>query len=464
MGIPVEKNKTYELQIDAMGSTGEGIGRLDGFTVFVDGALSGETVRILMLKVKKSYGYGKLLEILTPSPERCELRCPVAKQCGGCQLQSLSYQAQLAYKKRKVQDDLERIGGLKGINVLDIIGAESPWYYRNKAQFPVGRNVDGGCAVGFYAKRSHRIVETPVCFLQDACNEEVVRIVLKFMADYHIQPYDEEKHTGLVRHILTRVGKKSGELMVCIVVNGGGMPHSAELAERLRNVQGLASVVLNVNKEKTNVILGRKIIPVWGKDTISDELDGLSFEISPLSFYQVNPAQTEILYRKAVALAGLDGSETVLDLYCGIGTMSLFFARQAKQVLGVEIVEQAVKDARANAARNGIMNVEFAAGAAEEVVPAWVENGCSADVVVVDPPRKGCDGRLLETILQIAPEKIVYVSCNPATLARDLAVLTDGGYQVRTVQPVDMFPNTVHVEAIVLLQKAESPQDIVKNE
>ncbi len=461
MGIPVEKNKTYELQIDAMGSAGEGIGRLDGFTVFVDGALPGEIVRVLMLKSKKSYGYGKLLEILTPSPERREPRCPVAKQCGGCQLQSLSYQAQLAYKRRKVQDNLERIGGLKGIDVLDIIGAESPWHYRNKAQFPVGRRADGGCAVGFYAKRSHRIVETPVCFLQDTCNEEVVRIVREFMAEFHILPYDEEKHTGLVRHILTRVGKKSGELMVCIVVNGGGLPHSAELAERLRNVRGMASVVLNVNREKTNVILGRKIIPVWGKETISDELEGLSFEVSPLSFYQVNPVQTEVLYRKAVALAGLDGSETVLDLYCGIGAMSLFFARKAKRVLGVEIVEQAVVDARKNSERNGITNAEFTAGAAEEVVPEWVRNGGAADVVVVDPPRKGCDGRLLETILQIAPEKVVYVSCNPATLARDLAVLADGGYRVRTVQPVDMFPHTAHVESVVLLQKSKQSQDIV---
>lgn len=460
MGIPVEKNKIYDVFVDALGSNGEGIGRLDGFTVFVEGALPGETVRVLMLKVKKSYGYGKLLEVLNPSPERREPRCPVAKQCGGCQLQSLSYEAQLVYKARKVRDDLERIGGLKGIDVRDTLGMETPWRYRNKAQFPVGRHADGGCAVGFYAKRSHRIVETPICFLQDACNDEIVRIVRAFMEEYHIPPYDEEKHTGLVRHILTRVGKKSGEVMVCIVVNGGGLPHSAELAERLRAVPGVASVVLNVNREKTNVILGRKIIPVWGKDTILDTLDGLSFEISPLSFYQVNPTQTEILYRKAVELAALDGTETVLDLYCGIGTMSLFFARKAKRVLGVEIVEQAVRDARANAARNGITNVEFAAGAAEDVVPEWVRNGVSADVVVVDPPRKGCDGRLLETVLQIAPEKVVYVSCNPATLARDLRVLVDGEYRVREVQPVDMFPFTVHVESIVLLQKAEKAQDI----
>lgn len=455
MGIPVEKNKIYDVFVDALGSNGEGIGRLDGFTVFIEGALPGETVRVLMMKVKKSYGYGKLLEILKPSPERREPRCPVAKQCGGCQLQSLSYEAQLAYKARKVRDDLERIGGLKDICVRDALGMETPWRYRNKAQFPVGRRADGGCAVGFYAKRSHRIVETPVCILQDACNDEIVRIVREFMEEYRIPPYDEEKHTGLVRHILTRVGKKSGEGMVCIVINGNGLPHAAELAERLRDVPEVASVVLNVNKEKTNVILGRKVISVWGKDAVLDELDGLTFEISPLSFYQVNPVQTELLYRKAVEMAALDGTETVLDLYCGIGTMSLFFARKAKRVLGVEIVEQAVRDAWANAKRNGITNVEFAAGAAEEVVPEWVRNGVSADVVVVDPPRKGCDGRLLETILRIAPEKVVYVSCNPATLARDLRVLADGGYCVREVQPVDMFPHTVHVETVVLLSKGE---------
>lgn len=461
MGIPVEKNKTYEVFVDALGSGGEGIGRLDGFTVFIEGALPGETVRALMMKVKKSYGYGKLLEIITPSPQRREPRCPVAKQCGGCQLQSLSYEAQLAYKARKVRDDLERIGGLKGIKVQDTLGMEMPWRYRNKAQFPVGRRADGGCAVGFYAKRSHRIVETPVCFLQDACNDEIVRIVREFMEKYHIPPYDEEKHIGLVRHILTRVGKKSGEIMVCIVINGGGMPHSAELAKRLQAVQGLVSVVLNVNREKTNVILGREIIPVWGKKTISDELDGLSFEISPLSFYQVNPVQTEVLYRKAVEMAALDGTETVLDLYCGIGTMSLFFARKAKRVLGVEIVEAAVRDARENAKRNGMENVEFAAGAAEDVVPEWVRNGVSADVVVVDPPRKGCDGRLLETILQIAPEKVVYVSCNPATLARDLRVLLDGGYWAEEAQPVDMFPHTTHVETVVCLSQ-QKPDDVIR--
>lgn len=460
MGIPVEKNKTYEVFVDALGSSGEGIGRLDGFTVFIEGALPGETVRMLMLKVKKSYGYGKLLEILTPSSERREPRCPVARQCGGCQLQSLSYGAQLAYKARKVKDDLERIGRLEGISVRDTLGMETPWRYRNKAQFPVGRRTGGSCAIGFYAKRSHRIVETPVCFLQDACNDEIVRIVREFIEEYRIPPYDEERHAGLARHILTRIGKKSGEIMVCIVINGNSLPHSAELVERLRVVPGLASVVLNVNKEKTNAILGREIIPVWGKPTISDELDGLSFEISPLSFYQVNPVQTEALYRKAVELAGLNGTETVLDLYCGIGTMSLFFARKAKQVLGVEIVEQAVADAKANAKRNGIENAEFAAGAAEEIVPGWVRNGISADVVVVDPPRKGCDAQLLETILQIAPEKIVYVSCNPATLARDLAVLAESEYHVKDVQPVDMFPMTAHVETVVLLQKAKITQNI----
>lgn len=453
MNIPVEKNKTYEIEITALGAGGEGIGRLDGFTVFVEGALPTERVRVLMLKVKKNYGYGKLVELLTPAAERTEPRCPVAKQCGGCQLQHLSYAGQLAYKTKKVQDDLAHIGGIRDFPVLPALGMAEPWRYRNKAQFPVGRGKNG-CAIGFYAKRSHRIVDTAQCFLQDACNDEIVRIVRAFLTEYQIPPYDEESHTGLVRHILTRVGKHSGEIMVCLVLNGKRLPHGDVLAERLRRVDGVVSVVLNVNRERTNVILGRQILPLWGKESITDSLDGIEFEISPLSFYQVNPIQTERLYRKAVEVAAPNGTETVLDLYCGIGTISLFFARKVRRVFGVEIVPEAIADARKNAARNGITNAEFAVGAAEEVIPRlYAERGITADIVVVDPPRKGCDAKLLETMLQIAPRKIVYVSCNPATLARDLAVLTAGGYALREVQPVDQFPHSVHTEAVALLEK-----------
>lgn len=453
--IPVEKNKIYEMQIDALGSNGEGIGRIAGYTVFVEGALPGETIRVLIVKVKKNYGYGKLMEILEVSPERREPMCPVAKQCGGCQLQHLSYKAELAYKTREVKDVMERIGGIKGVEVKPALGMENPWRYRNKAQFPVGRGKNG-CAIGFYAKRSHRIVDTEKCFLQNECNDEIIGIVRTFLNEFHIPLYDEEKHKGLVRHILTRIGRNSGEIMVCIVINGKKLPNSDILVERLKAVEGVVSIVLNVNKEKTNVILGQKIIALWGKDTITDSIDGIAFEISPLSFYQVNPVQTEVLYGKAVELADLKGDETVLDLYCGIGTISLFFARKAKKVFGVEIVPEAIADAKKNAARNGITNVEFAVGAAEEVIPRlYEEEGITADIVVVDPPRKGCDEKLLETILRISPEKIVYVSCNPSTWARDLVVLKEGGYALKEVQPVDQFSHSVHVETVVLMSKVK---------
>lgn len=453
--IPVEKNKTYEIKIDAMGSNGEGIGRIDGYTVFVEGALPEERCRVLIVKTRKNFGYGKLLEILEPSPSRREPKCPVAKQCGGCQLQHLSYEAQLAYKTKVVQDDLERIGGMREVAVKHALGMAEPWRYRNKAQFPVGKGREH-CYIGFYAKRSHRIVDTDCCFLQNECNDEIIKIVRAFLDEYQIPPYDEETHRGLVRHVLTRIGRNSGEIMVCIVINGKKLPYSEVLVERLQKIEGLASVVLNVNREKTNVILGSKIITLWGKATITDSLDGIDFEISPLSFYQVNPAQTEVLYAKAVELADLQGTETVLDLYCGIGTISLFFARKAKQVFGVEIVPEAIADAKENAKRNGITNATFAVGAAEEVIPKlYEEEGITADVVVVDPPRKGCDARLLETILQIAPQKVVYVSCNPATLARDLTVLAAGGYRVQEVQPVDQFPQSVHVETVVLMSRKD---------
>ena len=453
--IPVEKNKIYEMNIDALGSNGEGIGRIDGYTVFVEGALPGEKISVLIVKVKKNYGYGKLMEILEVSPERREPMCPVAKQCGGCQLQHLSYEAELAYKTREVKDVMERIGGIKDVEVKPALGMEDPWRYRNKAQFPVGKGKDG-CAIGFYAKRSHRIVDTDRCFLQNECNDEIIGIVRTFLNEFNIPLYDEEKHTGLVRHILTRIGRNSGEIMVCIVINGKKLSNSDVLVERLQKVEGVVSIVLNVNKEKTNVILGQKIITLWGKNTITDSIDGIEFEISPLSFYQVNPIQTEVLYGKAVELAGLKGDETVLDLYCGIGTISLFFARKAKKVFGVEIVPEAIADAKKNAERNGITNAEFAVGAAEEVIPRlYEEEGITADIVVVDPPRKGCDEKLLETILQISPEKIVYVSCNPATWARDLVVLKEGGYKLKEAQPVDQFSHSVHVEVVSLLEKVK---------
>ncbi|WP_352399411.1 23S rRNA (uracil(1939)-C(5))-methyltransferase RlmD [Anaerotignum sp.] len=456
MSLPVEKNKIYEVTVDSLGSNGEGIGRIEGFTIFVEGALPEETVKVLIVKLKKSYGYGKMIEIISPSPYRVEPRCPVAKFCGGCQLQHFSYEGQLAYKARKVKDDLERIGGLKNLEDLPAFGMENPWRYRNKAQFPVGNGKEGAVEVGFYAKRSHRIVDTPVCYLQDAVNDEITVIVRNFMEEFKVSAYDEEKHKGLVRHILTRVGRNSGQIMVCIVINGKSIPYSEVLVERLLQVKGIVSIVLNVNKEQTNVILGKKIITLWGKQTIEDSLDSITFEISPLSFYQINPTQTEVLYNKAVEMADLRGEETVLDLYCGIGTISLFFAKKAKKIFGVEIIPEAIEDARKNAKRNGIYNATFEVGAAEEVIPRlYQEQGITADVIVVDPPRKGCEQTLLETIATIRPEKLVYVSCDPATLARDVHFLCEKGFQVVDVQVVDQFPMTIHVETIALITRVD---------
>ena len=338
---PIEKNQTYEMYIDDIGAQGEGIGRIDGFTVFVEGALPTERVRILIVKVKKNFGYGKLLEVLTPSKDRVVPKCPVAHQCGGCQLQHLSYAAQLAWKTKKVKDHFCRIGGFADIVVSDALGMEEPWHYRNKAQFPVGGTIQAP-QIGFYAKRSHRIINTPHCMLQHAVNETILAVIRNFLTEFEISLYDETIHRGLVRHIMTRIGKKTGEIMVCIVINGKRLPHSDILVERLRQIAGVVSIVLNQNAENTNVILGKQTETLWGKSAIVDDIGEISFLISPLSFYQVNPTQTQVLYQTALDFADLQGTETVFDLYCGIGTMSLFFAQKAKQVYGVEIVPERI--------------------------------------------------------------------------------------------------------------------------
>lgn len=460
MKLPVEKNQTYTMSITDIGTNGEGIGRIDGYTVFVEGALPEEVIKVLIVKTKKHFGYGKLLEILEPSPHRVTPACPVAAKCGGCQLQHLSYEGQLAFKTKKVKDHLERIGGFSGISVGYAKGMEEPWRYRNKAQFPVGGKT-GEPEIGFYAKRSHRIIDTPVCMLQNEVNDRIVKIIRAFLAEYEIPLYDETIHRGLVRHILTRIGRRTGEIMVCLVVNGRKLPHCDVLVERLQEIEGMTSIVLNVNTDQTNVILGTEVHVLWGKETIRDYIGDVQFEISPLSFYQVNPLQTQVLYQTALDFAELEGNETVLDLYCGIGTISLFFAQKAKHVFGVEIVPEAIADAKRNAALNGMNNADFAVGAAEDVIPRlYEEKGITADVVVVDPPRKGCDSVLLDTIAAISPKKVVYVSCDSATLARDLAYLCPKGYTIEKVQVVDMFPHTVHVETVVLLSKLNTKQHI----
>jgi len=452
--IPVEKNRNYIVDITGLSSEGLGVARIEGFTVFVEGALPKEQAEIKIVKVLKNYAFGKLLRTLKTAACRIEPSCGVVKRCGGCQLQHMSYEAQLQYKTQQVKDALERIGGLNGVAVHDTIGMEDPWRYRNKAQFPVG--MDGDVMIGFYANRSHEIIDTPQCSIQDAVNDNVIQTVREFIKKYDISVYDENTGKGIIRHIVTRKGFKTGEVMVCIVINGDSLPCGKALVEMLRaRTDGLKSVVVNINKKKTNVILGERNIVIFGEEAIYDYIGEFKFRISPLSFFQVNPVQTEVLYGKALEYADLKGDETVFDAYCGIGTISLFLSRKAKKVYGIEIVPQAINNAKENARLNGVKNVEFLVGESEIVIPELYRKGIKADVIVVDPPRKGCDEKLLEVITEMSPEKVVYVSCNPATLARDLKYLSERGYEVREVQPVDMFPQTSHVECVVLMSRMD---------
>lgn len=447
-----KKNTVVTVDITDMGQDGEGIGKVEGYTLFVKDAVIGDRVQVKVMKAKKNYGYARLLEILIPSPDRVDPRCPCARQCGGCQIQALSYASQLKFKEEKVRSCLERIGGFERIPLQPIIGMESPYRYRNKAQFPIGRGKDGRPVAGFYAGRTHTIIPQEDCVLGIRENQSILEVILGFMEEYSIPAYREEDGTGLVRHVLIRSGFATRELMVCLVINGEALPKAQVLVERLKDIAGIASISLNINTARTNVILGDRVEVLWGKPYIEDVLDGVRYQISPLSFYQVNPIQTRELYRKALQYAGLHGTETVWDLYCGIGTISLFLAGQAGHVYGVEIVPPAIEDARKNAQLNGIENAEFFVGKAEEILPRkYQEEQISADVIVVDPPRKGCDSAVLETMLQIRPKRIVYISCDPATLARDLKILCQGRYKLQKVQPVDMFPHTTHVETVCLL-------------
>ena len=508
----IQKNDELELVIEDITTEGEGVGKINGLALFVKDAIIGDKVKVKVMKMKKNYGYARLMEIVEPSFARTEPVCPVARQCGGCQLQHMKYEEQLKYKENKVKNCLERIGGIsfqkeetsqkeenfervekdfekedktfesieeslkKEDKVFDrvegrvrkennnfkkavfepIIGMEEPFYYRNKAQFPVGKNKDSKIVMGFYAGRTHSIIDTPHCYIQAKENEQLLQIVREFMEENQIEPYNEETHTGLVRHVLTRVGFTTGEIMVCLIINGETLPKAEQLVEKLKVVKGMTSICLNVNKEKTNVILGNKVKVLWGQGYITDYIGDIKYQISPLSFYQVNPVQTKKLYEIALEYAGLTGNEVVWDLYCGIGTISLFLAKNAKKVYGVEIVPQAIEDAKKNAEINNIENAEFFVGAAEEILPQKYKesNGqMKAQVIVVDPPRKGCDEKLLETIVKMEPERIVYVSCDPATLARDLKYLEGKEYKVEKVRACDMFGHSVHVETVVLMSK-----------
>ena len=453
------KNDLVTLEIEDCGIDGEGIGKADGFTVFVKDAVIGDTVTAKIIKAKKNYGYGRLMEVLKPSPYRVEPKCEFARQCGGCQLQALSYDQQLVFKTNKVKGHLERIGGFTDIPMEPIIGMDELFHYRNKAQFPVGRNKEGKIVTGFYAGRTHNIIENRDCALGVAENKEVLDCVIAHMEKYGIEPYNEATGKGLVRHVLIRYGYFTKEVMVCLILNGNKIPKEEQLVKSLCEIPGMTSITINVNKKHSNVILGEEIRLLWGQEYITDRIGDISYQISPLSFYQVNPMQTQKLYAKALEYADLHGEETVWDLYCGIGTISLFLAQKAKFVRGVEIVPAAIENAKKNAKLNGLGNTEFFVGKAEEVLPReYKKNGVYADVIVVDPPRKGCDETLLETMIEMNPDRIVYVSCDSATLARDLKYLCERGYELRKVCPVDQFGMTVHVETVVLLshKKADS--------
>ena len=464
----MQKNEVVKVKIEDIGVGGEGIGKVDGYTLFIKDAIIGDVVEAKVMKAKKNYGYARLMKVLTPSKDRVEeVVCPMARKCGGCQIQEMKYPAQLAFKESKVRGNLERIGEVPG-ELLDqimhpVVGMDEegmqPFRYRNKAQFPIGTDKDGRVTAGFYAGRTHSIIGNTDCVLGVEVNEEILNCILDFMEEFEIPAYDEVKHKGLVRHVLLRYGFKTDEIMVCLVINGKTIPHCHDLVGRLRQIPGMTSITLSTNTARTNVIMGDTIRLLWGQEFITDYIGEIKYQISPLSFYQVNPVQTEKLYGLALDYAGLTGNETVWDLYCGIGTISLFLAKKAKQVYGVEIIPQAIDDARNNAKINDITNAEFYVGKAEEVLPEYYKeyekthNGeaAHADVIVVDPPRKGCEESLLQTIVDMQPEKVVYVSCDSATLARDVKFLRANGYELKDVTPVDQFPHTVHVETVVLL-------------
>ena len=459
------KNDTVRLIITDIGTNGEGIGRVDGYTLFIKDAIIGDEVEAKIIKAKKNYGYARLMNIITPSKDRIEPVCPVARQCGGCQIQEMDYQAQLRFKQELVKNNIERIGHISDYQMMPVIGMDEPFHYRNKAQYPVGMDKDGNIVMGFFAGRTHHIIDNTDCALGAKINSRILGIIKEYMQDNKIKPYDEDKHAGTVRHILIRNGYHTDQIMVCLVINAESIKNSDDLVKRLKDIDGMTSIMININRNKTNVILGDTCKTLWGKSYIEDYICDIRYQISPLSFYQVNPKQTEKLYSKALEYAGLTGNETVWDLYCGIGTISLFMAAKARKIYGVEIVPQAIEDAKNNARLNNIDNAEFFVGKAEEVVPAFYEElsrkaangdeeakrGIHPDVVVVDPPRKGCEETLLETVVKMSPKRMVYVSCDSATLARDLKFMEEHGYKVEKVQAVDQFGNTVHVETVVLL-------------
>ena len=463
----MNKNDIVTVEITDIGVSGEGIGHVDGYTLFIKDAVIGDVVEAKVMKAKKNYGYARLMKVITPSEYRVEPKCAFARRCGGCQIQEMSYDRQLVFKNQKIRGNLERIGGFTKDQIdtvmQPVIGMEHPFGYRNKAQFPFGTDKEGNPITGFYAGRTHDIIANTDCALGVEQNKEILEIILQYMRENKIKSYDEKTGKGLIRHALIRYGFKTKEIMVCLVVNGKKLPKAERLIEKLIQIEGMTSITISPNTRRDNVIMGDSYEILWGQGYITDYIGNVKYQISPLSFYQVNPVQTEKLYGLALEYADLKGDETVWDLYCGIGTISLFLAQKAKQVYGVEIVPQAIDDAKENAKINAIDNAEFFVGKAEEVLPEYYaeyereHNGetAHADVIVVDPPRKGCDETLLETIVKMQPEKVVYVSCDSATLARDLKYLCANGYEIKMCRGVDQFPQSVHVETVVLLSKGE---------
>ena len=468
----MNKNDIVTVEITDIGVSGEGIGHVDGYTLFIKDAVIGDVVEAKVMKAKKNYGYARLMKVITPSEYRVEPKCAFARRCGGCQIQEMSYDRQLVFKDQKIRGNLERIGGFTKDQIdtvmQPVVGMEHPFGYRNKAQFPFGTDKEGNPITGFYAGRTHDMIANTDCALGVEQNKEILEIILQYMRENKIKSYDEKTGKGLIRHALIRYGFKTKEIMVCLVVNGKKLPKAERLIEKLIQIEGMTSITISPNTRRDNVIMGDSYEILWGQGYITDYIGNVKYQISPLSFYQVNPVQTEKLYGLALEYADLKGDETVWDLYCGIGTISLFLAQKAKQVYGVEIVPQAIDDAKENAKINAIDNAEFFVGKAEEVLPEYYaeyereHNGetAHADVIVVDPPRKGCDETLLETIVKMQPEKVVYVSCDSATLARDLKYLCANGYEIKMCRGVDQFPQSVHVETVCLLSKLHSDHHI----
>lgn len=451
---PVKKNETITIHIEDLTSEGNGVGKINGYPIFTPYALPGEEAVVKVVKVTKNLAFGKLLDVKEESPERVEPPCDVFYQCGGCQLQHMSYDLQLEMKRNQVKNVLKKIAHLESVPVHPTIGMNDPWRYRNKVQIPVGEK-NGELITGFYQPRSHRIIDNmDTCVITDEVSDRGVEAVRRIADRLGIEAYHEETHRGVLRHIMVRTGKMTGETMIVLITRTEKIPHQAELIDELtKTFPNVKSIIHNINNKRTNVIFGNKTVVLWGEEYIHDKIGDLTFAISARSFYQVNPTQTEKLYRKALEYADISQDDIVIDAYCGIGTISLFLAQQAKKVYGVEIVPEAIEDAKKNAELNDITNAEFVVGAAEKVMPWWTAQGLKPDVIVVDPPRKGCDEALLKAMIDMEPNRIVYVSCNPSTLARDLRILEDGGYETKEVQPVDMFPQTGHVEAIALIQR-----------